>query len=127
MTTRNVERAAALAITREIESAVNEVLERHGLTKGRCRTTYGDIYKVAIEATPVGAPTKEAQAFTLYEFDHKLPAAALGATIKLGTKSFTITGYSPRSPRRPITLQGVADGKTYKAPTDQVRRALALR
>lgn len=124
--TRLIERAFATALTKKIEGAVKAILVEEGMEPGKIRTTYGDLYKFAIEAVPVGAPKPEESNWQQLASLYGLPADGLGKTIVLSGKLFTITGLNTRARKSPVLLTEKATGKGYKAPIEIVNRALAV-
>lgn len=58
---------------------------------------------------------------------YELPVEAFGKTIKYdGLRSFTLSGFSPKSSRFPVLARNQA-GKVFKLTVDGVRRALAAK
>jgi hypothetical protein len=123
---KTVERALARALTLKIEAAVNAILKEHGMEPGRVNTTYGDFYKFAIQATPVGAPKPEENDWAMLAPLYGLPADGLGKQIRLGGRGFTIAGFNARARKSPVMLTEDNSGRSFKAPVEGVKRALAL-
>ena len=119
-----VSRATAIAVTRDIEAAIAEVLAKHGLTAGRTSTRYGENYKVSIEANAIGALAPEANDWKRYASSFGLPTDALGEKFVSGGRTFCITGLNLRARRMPVLATDVATGKPYKFAAESVRRAL---
>jgi hypothetical protein len=119
-----VNRAAAIAVTKDIEAAVAAVLAKHGLSAGRVSTRYGESYKVSIEATAIGAPAPEASDWMRYATGFGLPADALGGTFTSNGRTFRITGLNLRARRMPVLACEVRSGKAYKFAIESVLRAL---
>lgn len=130
--THTVDRTTARLITAELETAVREVLARHGFVAGTVRGSYGDALKVTIEASPevlgtnnVNTATPQALAYERYRQVYGLPNGALGVTFTVNGRQYVFTGVTPSRPKYPIDATGVADGKRYKFTVHTVRNITA--
>ena len=117
----NITKQQCIALDNEITTAVNAILEKHGLQTSKRRSNYGDLYRFTVEAVipvsnenGVNTATPEAQAWIANgpSLGFKNAADALGTEFTSGGKKFRLTGYRTRARTRPILAQG-EDGKTY--------------
>lgn len=107
----------AAAISAEINAAVEAILARHGLEKGRVSTTYGAGYTFKVDAAAVNTgangvntSSKEAQAWLAnsYFFGVKNRAdaeAALGQKVTVGGRTLVFCGLNPRSTKYPFIVR----------------------
>jgi hypothetical protein len=125
-TIMDISRAAAKAITTEIDTAVKAILDKHGLTAGQVKTNYGYQYKYTITASipvvnddgfDIGTP--EAQMFLICAQSHGFPNPqdTLGKEFTANGKRFIVTGYNSRAPKFPFLGKNLADGSGVKFPT----------
>lgn len=131
-----VSKAEAVSITNDIRAAVEDILKRYGYDSPSVKTTYGDVYKVTIQSTPVvegsnginlNAP--EVKAYQQYarwtwvtEFGgYTLDPDAIGKTYTIRGEEFVLVGLAPKNRKYPFLFRKVADGKTYKFDDNAVR------
>lgn len=125
-----VDKKTAQAVTAEIQAALQEILEKHGMEQGKVSIKYGEIFKVTFEATPVAlnengvnVNTPEAQSW-LYLGEYRgfaNPASVLGTTFTMNGKTFKFVGFNERAPRMPVVAVDVKDGKQYKIDAKALR------
>lgn len=123
--THVVDRMKARALSAEIDAAIAPVLAKHGMEKGKTHTTYGELYRFKIEATPIGAAKPEETDWQRFATLFNLPEDALGKEITLGGQKMKIVGLNTRARKMPVMLEA-AGGKKYKAPAESVTRALLV-
>lgn len=128
----SITKAQAIALGDEIDAAVKAICEKHGMAKGRTSGRYGDTYKYSVEITEVvvnesgvNMASKEATDFLraapYIGWKAEDAQAALGSTFTSGGRTFVLTGYKPRSPKRPVVARSVTDGRTYVFPHSALR------
>ena len=134
MTNHLVSRQKALAVTAELEQAITEVLEKHGLDAPNFKTTYGDRYVLKVETTPleegeggVNLNSPEAQEFKLHAAFFDMSPTDLGQEFQFGGETFVLLGYISRRPKYPFVARKVSDGRNYKLPEAPVRAAFAAK
>jgi hypothetical protein len=123
-----ITRDAMLALRADLDAAVRQVGERHGLKIQTGRATFSaECATFKVEVATIGqsgtVQTKEASAFKQLAQAYGLKAEHLGASFDQGGKTYTITGLKTKAHAYPILAKG-QDGKTYKFPVEMVRRAL---
>lgn len=120
----NITREQAAAIDREIDAAVEAILTKHGLQRGKRRSQYGSHYRYTVEAVAVvtgdngvNMASKEAQAWmgNAPYLGFADPAAALGKTFTSNGHTYTLMGYRPRAHKRPVVAQN-AHGNMFAFP-----------
>jgi hypothetical protein len=124
--TTTINASSVKIIGAEIDAAIAEVLERHGLEAAPRRIGYdatGFKYSVQISVvnlseTGVNLSSTEAQGWLLVASmrgfaDRDAAKAALGTTFTSQGRTFVFLGYKTRSPKRPILARCQQDGKTY--------------
>jgi hypothetical protein len=117
----SITRQDANLLGREVEEALRQVAERHGLQLDiRGGTFDSGSFKPRVEFKTAASDRDE---FARYATLYGLNADDFGRSFRNGGREFTVAGISPRSPRRPILAKS-ADGRTWKFPADAVVRAL---
>ena len=132
MRQRIVSKEVARQIVTELDMAANAIFKAHGFEATQARWTYGDIFKATFQSSPVelgkggvNLNSLEAQDWGAYASLYDLPEDALGDTVRLGGRTFTIVGLNMKARKSPVMLRA-EDGKTFKAQTDSVKRALNI-
>ena len=132
--TTTINASTVKVIGAEIDAAIAEVLERHGLEAAPRRIGYDATgFKYSVQVTVVNAndagvnvSSKEAQGWLVmapmrgFE-DREVALAALGSTFTSGGRTFRFNGYKTRSPKRPVVATCMDDGKTYVFPGTALR------
>jgi len=119
-----ISREQAKTITAEIDAAVADILTKHGLTKDKVRTTYGEIYSYKIEATfhevndnGVNMNSRAIDDLRYYAKFHGITdidaVLASNDTINIGGKEYVPAGFRPRAKKQPFIMKCITDGKTY--------------
>src|SRR5271157_6018674 len=109
----------------DFDAAMRQLAQKHGV-RIRLKTLRYDSLKangtvefVAIGDASTAADPQAAQLaiykaeFAKYAASFGLKPEQYGATIKSGRDTYKLVGLKPRSPKRPILAQNVADGKVY--------------
>lgn len=117
--TRTVDRATCQKIGAEIEAAIDPILARHGFERGKTTRNYGEYFGMRFQATPIGAEKPQESDWKHFASLFGLPEDALGKTIQMGGRTFTITGLNTRARRMPVMLADES-GKSFKAPAESV-------
>lgn len=119
-------------ITREIQSALADVFEQHGLVLRTKSGKYGPAYVLTIEGIPaaddgdtVNKNAPEALAYTEAAAFYGLPADGLGREFIVNGDTFVITGLNERAPKMPVQGTRVSDGKRFKFSPGTVIGGLA--
>lgn len=112
----------------DIDAAVAAVAAKHGVRIEAGRAKYSASSAVIqIEVSSVGADgiihTKGRDDFMLYAPAYGFSECDFGRSFVAGGRVFTISGWNPRSPVRPIEARG-DDGKMYKLLPAKVRQYL---
>ncbi len=117
-------------LRQDIESALSDVCEAHGLdiALGHCR--YGkENAQFKLEVAIIGEDGEvrnaEAMAFEQSARRYGLQPEDLGKMFTYQGKRYSIAGLKTNRPKFPI-LATRADGKSYKFPSDIVVKQLAL-
>lgn len=112
-----VDKKTAQAVTAEITAEIDAILARHGLTRGRMSTKYGDAYSLTInaEALCLGAngvnlSSKEAQDYELYAASYGLPQGLLGKMFNVNGVSYAFAGLAVRRSKYPIYVRNLETG-----------------
>lgn len=110
-------------INSEIDNALKSIAKKYGVNINLKNTRFStDNYSTKIEVATVGqngvTMTKEAIDFGRYK-NIKGIRFDLGFSFERDGKTFTVTGYKPRSSKYPV-LASCTDGKTYKLPVSLV-------
>lgn len=119
-----ISREQAKTITAEIDAAVTAIITKHGLSKDKVRTTYGEMYAYKIEATfhevnqhGVNTSSREMDDLRYYAKFHGITdidaVLASNETIHYNGKEYVPAGFRPRAKKQPFILKCVTDGKTY--------------
>ena len=125
---QSIDRVTARALIRELNTAIQMVVERNGLkvTKecsGRFSSTLFRInFEVGIRMRN-GKSSEQIQ-FELCSLKRQYPTNWFGQTVVLGGVSYIIVGVNPRSNKQCIKLNRSSDGKPYKATVSQIASAL---
>jgi hypothetical protein len=118
-------------VAAEIDTAVDQILTKHGLQKSKRNARYGDIFKYSVEAAPliagdngVNLGSEEAQAFVAFgrSLGFTDPASALGKTFTSGGIEYVFEGYRSRAPKRPVLARRVSDGRSFIFGREALRR-----
>lgn len=126
-----MDRTKCALVSKEIQSAIAEVLERHGLDLVGVRGSYSDVgvdYKVTLtekadESLGYNPNTREAQVYVEAASVYDLPP--LGTVIVLKDSEYRIVGWNNRAQKMPVIATRLSDGGSVKISEDAVRRAVA--
>lgn len=129
-------RQDATVITNEILAAVNEILDRHGLERGKVSSTYGDQYSFKVTASEVvkngnGANVQDPYSRNLVELltmsglTDEQAESVIGAEFNMnGTEGLRIVGVNYRARKMPFVYENPTDGKRYKTVASRLHIAL---
>lgn len=117
MTIKTFDKANLKSLSAEIEAAVAAIAAKHGLRlAGGIGGRYSDMeftikgtLKVTDAATVADAARQD---WNRYAGLDGFSPEDFGKTFKFSGSTYTISGYNPRSPKRPIKATGT-DGKVY--------------
>lgn len=123
-----MDRATTKKLAQSAEKALQAVADEYGLAVKYKSGNYSDATAaLRFEFSEIGdggvVKTREAENFSKLAHLYGLKPEDLGATFKIGTKSYTITGLNGRARKMPIQATR-SDGRTYKFPDAVVARAL---
>lgn len=128
----------AEAVSKEINSAIEEIFKKHGLKVTKTQTTYGDSYAFKVQATipqmganGVDLSSKEAIEYERFGYSwFKVEAdrsyayikleAPLGTEFVVNAKTYIFAGVNHRKQKFPIYAINKADGKHYGLPDSVV-------
>ena len=113
MTIESMDQKAAEKIGAAAKKALEEAMKASGVTVTRGNGTFDpEAGTLGIKFTfaVANAPGPEAVDFNRYQF--RFPAWKLGATFQSNGETFTLSGYKPRSSKRPFVATR-SDGKQF--------------
>lgn len=114
----SITRQDAKMLGEEIAKALAEVAEKHGLqVEVRGGTYDSGSFKPRVEFKTQGS---DEATYNLYREMYDLPA--FGYAFSQGGRTFRVSGFAPRSHKRPVLAVEVATGKTYKFTVDGVNK-----
>ena len=118
----SITRNDAKVLSQEVLEALQEVARDHGLTVEVRGGTYdAGSFKPRVEFKTAGS---DEQLYNMYRDVYDLPE--FGTTFKSQGKTFKISGFAPRSPKRPVLATDEA-GKVWKLTDDGLRHACLRR
>jgi hypothetical protein len=121
-TITTIDRATAKQLGAEVEAALREIAERHGLElvpKGGKFDPSVGTFKPNFEFKTSDSGANE---FALYADMFGLDADDFGKEFTTHGKTFRISGIAPRSHVRPILATEVATGKGFKFTAESVQQ-----
>jgi hypothetical protein len=114
--------ALSREISGEIKTAVDSILAKHGLVRGKISTGYGDRFEFKVTAyanetgrNGINLASREAILFPLIGAAHGLTADDLGCEFTYMGQRWILVG-AKNSAKTPIIAQRVTDGKRYMLP-----------
>jgi hypothetical protein len=113
------------AIRVSINDAMKKVEEEYGIkiSAGNASFSNNEV-TFKLKANVIGdggvVQTREAQAWDIYASQHGLSHLAVGDTIELMGKSFTISGYNTRARKSPINIVDM-NGRHYKCSVEMIK------
>lgn len=112
-----IDKKTAKALTDEITASVDEILARHGLTRSKTSSKYGDLYSVTISAdvlsvgvNGVNTTSKAARDYERYAASYGLPQGLLGKTFRVNGSEYAFAGIAVQRPKYPIYVRNVETG-----------------
>lgn len=125
-----VDKRTAVAVSEQIEAAVDEILAKHGMARSKSRTKYGIAYSIAIDATPVtlglngiNESTVEAQAYKTLHRSYGLPDGLLGKKFKVNGTEYAFAGIATSRRKYPFYVKNMSTG-TMSFFQESVKRFL---
>jgi len=121
-----IEKNKAIDITNEIKAAIDSIFKAHGMDTPQCKTTYGDFYKITIQASPLEAgpgginlKSQEAQYYTRFGFSVYRAGDTVTLTAPLGTEfrndkgePYLFAGIAAKRTKYPIVAIHAVTGET---------------
>ena len=122
-----IEKNKALEITNEIKAAIDSIFKAHGMAAPQCKTTYGDFYKITIQASPlevgpggINLKSEEAQYYSRFGYsvyrgagDVVTLTAPLGTEFRSGKgESYIFAGIAAKRRKYPIVGVHATTGET---------------
>jgi hypothetical protein len=116
-----VSRELAREITERFQKVADEVFAERGFAKPTVKTTFGDVYKVTIESTPVAEGrngvnmnSPEALTFLAWPEEFDLTAEDLGNKFRAGGEEYVFIGVNRRARSMPLMAVAVRGGRKVK-------------
>lgn len=127
-----MDRQKCAKVSEEIQSAIADVLARHGLDLQSMRGSYTDSdvsFKLALveqadSSLGYNPNTREAKLYVEAAALYELPP--IGTVVTLGGADYRICGWNNRARTKPVLAIRVSDGGTVKIAEDAVRRAAGI-
>lgn len=113
------------AIRVSINDAMKKVEEEYGIkiSAGNASFSNNEV-TFKLKANVIGdggvVKTREAQAWDFYASQHGLSHLAVGDTVQLQGKTFTIAGYNTRARKSPIKITD-SNGRGYKCSVEMIK------
>ena len=122
--TDRVSKAKAIEMADRIKTFAAEIFAEEGFDAPKVKVTSGDLFKIAIESTPmregrngVNLNSEYAQMFRVWPEQFGLEADDLGLKFVTSKgEEFIFTGVAPRGQTRPLTADRVKDGQEFRFP-----------
>jgi hypothetical protein len=120
-----IDRNTVRTINADIRAALAPVAEKHGVSINLGSSRFDETnYTTKVEVATIGTDgtvmSKEARDYNHYASVLGF-TKALGETITMNGKPYTVVGYKPRSHRFPVLARCQATGNTYKLPDSVVK------
>jgi len=117
-------KAEAAALHADLSAAVNAVLEKHGLERGKHNLKWSAGGEITLN---VRAASKEAKRSNLTMFASfvDIDPADIDQIFSLGGKRLQLADYNARASKMPWVALEPSTGKRYKLTDEQVKRAFA--
>lgn len=123
-------KAEANLIMHEVQAAMEEVLEKHGLRMKAIRSTYSavdlQVRMTLISSDPAEAP--EVRDWERYHDSYGLPMDALGKTVAIpgSAQAFIIRGLDIGRRKYPVVVERIDNRKRYVLPAWRVKQGLGI-
>jgi hypothetical protein len=122
---------AVQELSKEIEKAVQDVADKHGLVikMGSGSYTQNNAtlkVEIAVKSLDGTVATKEASSFKALCTFYGLQESDLGRTFTSRGSLYVITGLASKSRTNPILATRQTDNKLFKFPVDSVKKALGI-
>lgn len=123
------DRDLARAISRDIENALRDVAEKHGVTikagGGRFTAETFDLkLNIVAKATDGSVQTKEALAWNKLAAAYGFKAEDLGRKFYTNGETYVVTGLKPNAKKFPVLARKQSNGVMYKFAAHSVKAAL---
>lgn len=117
-------KAEAAALNADLAAAINAVLEKHGLEKGKQNLKWSAEGEVTLNVRAASAEAKKSNVAMFAEFVNVDPAD-IDKIFSLGGKRLQLADYNARARKMPWVALEPSTGKRYKLTDEQVKRAFA--
>ena len=119
---KSLDRGAVRTINADIESALQAVATKYGITISLGNATFSksncDLkIKYAVQGDSGMAITREVEDYNRLAKAMFNTTKQVGDQIEFNGDTFEIVGLKPRSHRYPLLAKSMRDGKTYKLPS----------
>lgn len=126
-----IDSATCRMLAREIDAALREIADRHGLAVqvggGKYESGYYEPkVRLAVRDAQGTAATPEAAAFRQLAQFYGLKQDDLGRTFESNGRTYRLVGLKARSDKYPFLAADVVTGKAFKFTSDVVRRGLGI-
>lgn len=122
---RNSLRVINVALERHLKAFADElgIDIKIGRTKFSAQNATVSV-ELATKAADGTVRSREAEAFSMLGPMYGFKPEDLGARFDIGSRTYTLLGFIPKSRKFPILARNVGDGREYTLPLDVVRAAL---
>lgn len=114
----------AADLNADLAAAINAVLEKHGLDKGKQNLKWSESGEITLSVKAATAETKKSNVAMFAKFVDVDPAD-IDKIFSLGGKRLQLADYNSRARKMPWVALEPSTGKRYKLTDDQVKRAFA--
>ncbi len=132
MTNTTFDRATVKLVRAAIEAALKSVEDEFNISVELGSSSYARdgsncTYKVQCAAKTADGKSlsPERKDFVVYAPLSGIPADSLDKEFRTGGKTFRITGWRRRAPKRPVLAESLGSGKAYVFPATTVASALS--
>lgn len=115
-------KAQAADLNADLAAAINAVLEKHGLDKGKQSLKWSESGEITLSVKAATAEAKKSNVAMFAKFVDVDPAD-IDKIFSLGGKRLQLADYNPRARKMPWVALEPSTGKRYKLTDDQVKRA----
>lgn len=114
----------AADLNADLAAAINAVLEKHGLDKGKQNLKWSESGEITLSVKAATAEAKKSNVAMFAKFVDVDPAD-IDKIFSLGGKRLQLADYNSRARKMPWVALEPSTGKRYKLTDDQVKRAFA--
>lgn len=119
-----MDKQQAADLNADLAAAINAVLEKHGLDKGKQNLKWSESGEITLSVKAATAETKKSNVAMFAKFVDVDPAD-IDKIFSLGGKRLQLADYNSRARKMPWVALEPSTGKRYKLTDDQVKRAFA--